>query len=375
MTSLAARTEDERFMRLALREAVKGRGFTSPNPLVGAVAVKGGELLGQAYHKRFGDLHAEIVLIERLTSQQARGATIYVNLEPCCHVGKTPPCTDALMRAKVKRVVVGHVDPNPLVSGKGIAQLRAAGIRVDIGVCEEEARRLNAPFLTYITQKRPWILLKVAQTLDGRIALKNGQSRWITGEKARVEVHRLRAQLDAVMVGSQTVIEDDPELTVRHIKGRNPVRIIVDSKLRISPNAKILHEVDRGRTWILHTSDAPIEKQRAMERTGATLLACPAGADEKVDLRAAMTMLAEHGVTSVFVEGGGTLHASFIRADLYDKFIVAIAPKIIGADGKAAIWDLEIADLTRAPQFVVQRARRLGEDIWLELERDVHGNR
>jgi diaminohydroxyphosphoribosylaminopyrimidine deaminase / 5-amino-6-(5-phosphoribosylamino)uracil reductase len=337
--------------------------------------VKGGGLLGKAHHKRFGDLHAEIALIEKLTPQHARGATIYVNLEPCCHVGKTPPCTDALIRAEVKRVVVGHVDPNPLVSGQGIAQLRAAGLRVDVGVCEDEARRLNAPFLTFITQKRPWILLKVAQTLDGRIALKNGQSRWITGEKARVEVHRLRAQLDAVMVGSQTVIEDDPELTVRHIKGRDPLRIIVDSKLRVSPNAKVLHGADRGRTWILHTADAAAAQRRAMEKTGATLLACPTGADDKVDLRAAMALLAKHGVTSVFVEGGGTLHASFIRADLYDKFIVAIAPKIIGADGKAAIWDLEINDLMRVPHFVVQRARRLGEDIWLELERDVHGNR
>jgi diaminohydroxyphosphoribosylaminopyrimidine deaminase/5-amino-6-(5-phosphoribosylamino)uracil reductase len=187
-------------MRLALRVAAKGSGFVSPNPLVGAVAVKGEQVLGKAYHRKYGEAHAEIALLERLSPPDARDSTVYVNLEPCCHVGKTPPCTDALIRARVARVVVGHEDPNPLVGGKGIAQLRAAGIEVAVGVLEPEARRLNAPFLTYMTRGRPWILLKVAQSLDGRIALANGQSRWITGEEARTEVHRLRAQLDAVMV-------------------------------------------------------------------------------------------------------------------------------------------------------------------------------
>jgi diaminohydroxyphosphoribosylaminopyrimidine deaminase / 5-amino-6-(5-phosphoribosylamino)uracil reductase len=366
---------DEQFMRLALREAVKGIGFASPNPLVGAVAVKHGKLLAKAYHKKFGAKHAEIALIEKLTPAQTRGATIYVNLEPCCHVGKTPPCSLALISAQVKRVVVGHVDPNPLISGKGIAQLKRAGIEVDVGVLEEDARKINAPFLTYITQKRPWILLKVAQSLDGRIALANGHSRWITGEKARVEVHRLRSQLDAVMVGSQTVIEDDPELTVRHIHGRNPLRIIIDSMLRISPQAKILHEADRQRTWIIHTPQASAKKQKRMRETGATLLSCPAGSNGKVNLQSAMELLAQQGVTSVFVEGGGTLHASFMRAGLYDKFIVAIAPKVIGADGKPAIWELGFTELTEVPQFRVTRSRHLGEDLWLELEPDVHRNR
>ncbi|MBU0508173.1 bifunctional diaminohydroxyphosphoribosylaminopyrimidine deaminase/5-amino-6-(5-phosphoribosylamino)uracil reductase RibD [bacterium] len=371
----ARRRSDERFMRMALREAVKGRGFTSPNPMVGAVAVKDGQVLGKACHRRFGGEHAEIALIRALSSDEARDATIYVNLEPCCHVGKTPPCTDALIRARVARVVIGHEDPNPLVQGRGIRQLREAGIEVETGVIESEAREVNAPFLTYITEGRPWILLKVAQSLDGRIALANGQSRWITGERSRKEVHRLRAELDAVMVGSQTVIEDNPELTVRHIRGRNPLRIIVDSLLRIHPDARVLHQADAGRTWILTTPEASLKNRRRIEETGATLLDCPAGADGKVDLREAMRLLAQHGITSLFVEGGGTLHASFIRAGLCDRFIVAMAAILIGSDGKPAIWELELTDLAEAPSFRLSRTRRFDEDIWLEFERNVHGNR
>jgi diaminohydroxyphosphoribosylaminopyrimidine deaminase/5-amino-6-(5-phosphoribosylamino)uracil reductase len=362
-------------MKIALREAVKGRGFTSPNPLVGAVAVKHGEVLGKAYHKRFGDVHAEIALLRKLTAEQAKGATIYVNLEPCCHVGKTPPCTEGLIRTGVAKVVVAHEDPNPLVSGKGIQQLRSAGVDVSVGVLEDEAREINAPFLTYITQGRPWILLKVAQTLDGRIALGNGKSRWITGEKSRTEVHRMRAQLDAVMVGSVTVIEDDPELTVRMIRGRNPLRIVVDSHLRVPPTAKIFQQADRIRTWVLVAATASRENYNRIEATGATLITCPAGSDGKIDLPVAMKLLAERGITSLFVEGGGTLHASFIRAGLFDRFIVAIAAKLIGADGRPAIWDLGLTELSQVPQFEIRRTRRVGEDLWLELERNVHRNR
>lgn len=366
---------DEYFMRVALRQAVKGQGYTSPNPLVGAVAVKGEQVLGKAHHARYGDLHAEVALLQKLKPADVRGATIYVNLEPCCHYGKTSPCTDALIGAQVGRVVIGHEDPNPLVSGKGIAQLRAAGLPVIVGVLEREARQVNAPFLTFITQGRPWILLKVAQSLDGRIALANGRSRWITSEPARVEVHRLRSQLDAVVVGSQTVIDDDPELTVRHLEGRNPLRIVMDSTLRISPESRVLHQEDNGRTWVIATPNASIEKRQRIEETGATVIECTGGPDGKLDLVAAMKLLAQRGITSLFVEGGGTLHASFIRAGLYDKFIVAIAPKMIGADGRPSIWHLGLTEMDQAPQFVIRKNRRVGDDIWLELERDVYRDR
>ncbi len=366
---------DEYFMRLALRQAIKGQGYTSPNPLVGAVAVKGEQVLGKAHHARFGDLHAEVALLKKLRPEDTRGATIYVNLEPCCHFGKTSPCTDALIAAQVARVVIGHEDPNPLVSGKGIAQLRAAGIPVVVGVLEREARQVNAPFLTYITRGRPWILLKVAQSLDGRIALSNGQSRWVTGEAARVEVHRLRSQLDAVVVGAQTVIDDDPQLTVRHVEGRNPLRIVMDSSLRISPESRVLRQENHGRTWVVCTPAASVDSRRRIEETGASIIESAAGGDGKLDLSAAVKLFAGRGITSLFVEGGGTLHASFIKAGLYDKFIVAIAPKLIGADGRPAVWNLGLTDMEQAPKFIIRRNRRVGEDIWLELERDVYGNR
>lgn len=365
---------DQKFMRLALREAEKGAGYTSPNPLVGAVAVKDGRILGTAYHRRFGEAHAEIALLSGISADRARGATVYVNLEPCCHVGKTPPCTEAMIHAGVERVVVAHVDPNPLVSGKGIRQLRTAGIKVQVGLLEDQAREMNAPFLTYMTQGRPWILLKVAQSLDGRIALANGKSRWITGAEARTEVHRLRSRFDAVMVGSVTVLEDDPELTVRMVKGRNPLRIIVDSQLSVSPHSKVLTGVDQAATWVLTTSAVAEEKRGPIEATGAKVVTCPAGADGKVDLPAAIKLLGIRGVTSLFVEGGGTLHASFIRAGLYDKFIVAMAPNIIGADGKPAIWELGYKDLSELPGFTISRYRQIGKDLWLEFNRDVHRN-
>jgi diaminohydroxyphosphoribosylaminopyrimidine deaminase/5-amino-6-(5-phosphoribosylamino)uracil reductase len=366
---------DEYFMKAALREAVKGLGYTSPNPLVGAVAVRGEQVIAKAHHQKFGATHAEVALLKKMKPQAARGVTVYVNLEPCCHYGKTSPCTDALISAGVGRVVVGHEDPNPLVSGKGIAQLRAAGIPVVVGVLEREARKVNAPFLTYITKGRPWILLKVAQSLDGRIALKGGQSRWITGEAARVEVHRLRAQLDAVIVGSQTVVDDDPELTVRHIEGRNPLRIVMDSMLRIAPEARVLHQTDNGRTWVMTTPNASQVNRRRIEETGATVLECPGGSDGKLDLSKAMKLLAGHGLTSVFVEGGGTLHASFVKAGLFDKFIVAIAPMMIGSDGRPSIWELGFESMDEVPRLVIRKNRRIGEDIWLEMERDVHRDR
>ncbi|MBI5060449.1 bifunctional diaminohydroxyphosphoribosylaminopyrimidine deaminase/5-amino-6-(5-phosphoribosylamino)uracil reductase RibD [candidate division KSB1 bacterium] len=366
---------DERFMRIALREAARGAGLVSPNPLVGAVAVKDGKLLARAYHVGYGDAHAEVELLGKLSANLARDATVYVNLEPCCHVGKTAPCTEALIRAGVRRVVIGHEDPNPLVSGNGIAALRAAGIQVAVGVMEREARRINAPFLTYITRGRPWLLMKVGQSLDGRIALANGQSRWITGVAARTEVHKLRATLDAVIVGSQTVLDDDPELTVRHVAGRDPLRIVLDSRLRISPGSRVFKQSQPARTWVMTTESSLGERGGSFADTGATLFGCAANPDGRLDLTGAMRTLAQHGITSALVEGGGTLHASLIREGLFDKFIVAIAPLLLGGDGRPAVGDLGLTKLDNAPRFVVGRCRRLGHDIWLEFERDVYGNR
>lgn len=366
--------EDEKFMQFALRMAVKGAGCVSPNPMVGAIAVKDGKVLAKAYHKRFGDMHAETSLLSKLAPQQANGATIYVNLEPCCHHGKTAPCTSALISAGVKRVVIAQQDPNPLVNGKGMEQLRNAGIDVLCGVCESEARRLNAPFNTFITAGRPWILLKVAQSIDGRIALANGQSRWITGESSRTEVHRIRTRLDAVLVGVQTIIDDDPELNVRLAKGRNPIRVIADSRLRIPESSRVLAHKDKKRTWILTTDGVDDKKIGRLKKAGVSVIVCAAAPNGRVDFNDALRRLADLNVASILVEGGGTIHAALLSENLWDELIVAIAPIIIGSEGRPGIGELNLTLLENAPRFKVHKTEQFEEDYWFYLERNVYGN-
>ncbi len=370
----AKRTEDERFMRMALKEAAKGAGNVSPNPLVGAIAVKDGKVLAKAFHRKFGELHAETALLKKLTPDQARGATVYVNLEPCCHLGKTAPCTSALINAQVGKIVIAHRDPNPLVDGKGITALSEAGVHVRMGVCEEDAKRLNAPFISYMTKGRPWILLKVAQSLDGRIALSNGKSRWITGEASRIEVHRMRAKLDALLVGVQTVIDDDPELTVRHVKGRDPIRIIADSKLRIPEDARVLQHKNRSKMWLLTTNEVDQEKFARLEKLGIVLIVCRATPDGRVDLAHAMREIASRDVTSVLVEGGGTIHASLLLANLWDEIVMAVAPILIGADGRPSVGELSLEALKNAPKLTPYRTVQFDEDYWYYLEKNVYGN-
>jgi diaminohydroxyphosphoribosylaminopyrimidine deaminase/5-amino-6-(5-phosphoribosylamino)uracil reductase len=361
--------QDDDFMRIALREALRGRGHTSPNPLVGAVIVKGGREIARGHHAYFGGPHSEIVALSKLRKDQARGATLYVNLEPCCCYGKTPPCTDAIIAARIRRVVIGCEDPNPLVSGKGIAALRASGIEVTTGVLEDQAQRLNAPYLTFVTQKRPWVLLKMAQTLDGRLALASGKSRWITGQEARREAHRLRSFLDTVLIGVRTVIQDDPELTVRLVRGRNPLRVILDSRLRIPLTARVLHHRDPEKTIIFTTEKASARKRNALQRTGAQVFQVRASKEGFVDLRAALRQMAQMSVQSLMVEGGGTVHRSFLRSGCADRLIVTIAPKLIGADGIASVGTLGLRAIRAIPEFSWQRVRWVGSDLWLELDK------
>jgi diaminohydroxyphosphoribosylaminopyrimidine deaminase/5-amino-6-(5-phosphoribosylamino)uracil reductase len=362
---------DADFMRQALREALRGRGRTSPNPLVGSVIVKRGQIISRGYHSFFGGPHAEIRALSKLPEGRAEGATLYVNLEPCCYYGKTPPCTKALIAAGIRRVVVGCIDPNPLVSGEGVAELKSAGIEVVSGVMEEEARTLNAPYFTFVTKKRPWVLLKMAQTLDGRMGLASGDSRWITGEAARREVHRLRSRLDGVLVGIHTVLQDDPELTVRLVRGRNPFRFILDSHLRIPLPSRVLHQPEPEKTIVFTTQAASQEKRKAIEGTGARVLETPADTEHHVDIRAALEKMAQLGIMSLLVEGGGTVHRSFLLSECVDSLTVAVAPKLIGDDGKASVGALGLKSLAAAPEFVWKRTRRLGNDFWLELD-NVH---
>lgn len=375
LTDKKGQSSDERFMRMALKEAAKGAGAVSPNPLVGAVAVKDGKVLAKAHHRKFGDLHAETALLKKLKPSQAQGATIYVNLEPCCHVGKTAPCTSALIEAGVSRVVIAVQDPNPLVNGQGMMLLSEAGIEVKHGVCDVEARRLNAPFITYMEKGRPWLLLKVAQSLDGRIALSNGSSRWITGESSRTEVHRLRTTLDAVLIGVLTVIDDDPELTVRHVKGRDPIRIIADSKLRIPETARILKQKNQKKTWILTTDEADPEKMKRLVKLGVQIISCRQSTDGKVDMKYAMRELARREISSILVEGGGTVHAALLAEGLCDEMIVAVAPLLIGSEGRASVGQLALENLESAPHFKTYQHKIFGDDHWFYLEQDVHRHR
>jgi diaminohydroxyphosphoribosylaminopyrimidine deaminase/5-amino-6-(5-phosphoribosylamino)uracil reductase len=362
-------SRDEHFMRMALREALRGRGNTSPNPLVGAVIVKRGRVISRGYHAFFGGPHSEIVAFSKLPQGRAQGATLYVNLEPCCYFGKTPPCTKALIAAGIRRVVVGCEDPNPLVSGKGIRELKSAGIEVVAGILEQEARRLNAPYFTFVTKKRPWVLLKMAQTIDGRLALASGESRWITGEPALREAHRLRSWLDAVLVGIQTVLQDDPELTVRFVRGRNPWRAVLDSTLQIPLEARVLHQAEPTKTIIFTTGRASAEKRQSIEKTGARVFEVQSSSDGFVDLHSVLDKLAELGIMSLLVEGGGTVHRSFLLSGLADQLTVAIAPKFIGADGRPSIGPLGFKSLSEMPEFRWLRKRMIGDDLWLELEK------
>lgn len=316
---------DQKYMRIALDLAHEGEGWVNPNPLVGAIVVDDGEIVGQGYHHRFGEPHAEVFALDE-AGNRAQGATMYVTLEPCSHHGKTPPCTGRIIAAGIRRVVVAVSDPNPLVNGRGIEALRASGIEVTVGVLEAEARQANEIFFKYIQTRLPFVELKLAQSMDGKIATRTGDSKWISGEESRVAVHRLRRRLAAILVGVQTVISDDPLLTVRHVTGPNPVRIVLDGQGRIPLTAKLLH--DGGRT-IVATATMDGSKEKALLELGVEVWRLPKNGD-LIDLHALLHRLGEAQIDSLLVEGGGDTAASFLEADLVDKVSLFIAPIIIG---------------------------------------------
>lgn len=316
------------YMKLALELAGKARGRTSPNPLVGAVVVKEGEIVGQGYHRKAGTAHAEVIALEDAGSG-AQGADLYVTLEPCNHQGRTPPCTTAIIEAGIKRVFIAAGDPNPLVSGTGAARLKDSGIEVIEGVMEGEANKQNEVFFKYIRTKIPFVALKSAMSLDGKIATERGESRWITGEEARLHGHSLRDTYDAILVGSGTVLTDDPSLTCRLPSGdgRDPIRIVVDSKLTISEEARVLNLNSQAPTIIATTAKASPEKIRRLEKKASVMLI---NDGPRVDLPSLLRELAEMEITSVLVEGGSAINGSFLQGNLVDKFFFYLAPKIIG---------------------------------------------
>lgn len=369
----------ETAMRAALAQARRASGRTFPNPAVGAIVFRGERVLGRGATQPPGGPHAEVVALERASQRHGtralRGATLAVTLEPCCHFGRTPPCTDALRASGIARVLVGHLDPHPQVSGGGVRTLRRAGIEVQLGVLEAACRVQHRGFLSRILRGRPYLTLKLAASLDGRIATARGESRWISGAAARAYVHRLRAETDAVLVGSGTALADDPVLTARS-GGRvvqRPARIVVDSRLRVSPRAKLFAR-DGAPRYVLCTADAPALRRRRIEALGVQVLPIRARRGN-VSLRTALERLAAEGIGTLLVEGGGGLAAALLAEGLVDELLWFAAPKLLGGDGRPALASLGVAKLDDAPTLTLSRVRRIGTDLLIEAHPRSRGAR
>ena len=348
-----------KYMEMAMQLAEKGRGTTSPNPLVGAVVVKRGKIVGRGYHNKAGSEHAEVRALEE-AGQKAVNGILYVTLEPCSHWGRTPPCTDLILQSKVREVIIGMKDPHGVVRGNQI--LKSQSVKTKIGILEEQLKKQNEVYLKYISKKMPFVLLKAGMTLDGKIATKNGKSKYITGKESLHYVHTLRSNYDAVMVGINTVLSDDPRLTTRLANGKNPLKIIVDSRLRVPLKAKVLRNVDS--VIIATTHKSPKNKIKKLEKKGISLIITKTQ-QGKVDLVQLMKALAEQGVCSVMIEGGSELHAAALQAKIVDKILFFVAPAIMG-EGIGAIGDLGITTLDKRIRLKNLMTKRLGKDIMIE---------
>lgn len=368
---------EEAYMRRAIELARTAAGWTNPNPLVGAVIVKNGRIIGQGCHEHFGQLHAERNALKSC-KEDPRGATIYVTLEPCNHTGHQPPCVDALIEAGVARVVVGSRDPNPLVSGKGNARLRRAGIQVDEDFLRDECDALNPIFFWYITRKRPYVVAKWAMTADGKIAAATGDARWVSNEQSRAEVHDMRHRLAAIMVGINTVLADDPLLTARRaVPSNNPARVVCDSHLRIPLDCKLVataHEVPTIVACAGDTANGPLaEKAAALAEAGVTVLDA-GGADGEVDLNALMAQLGSHEIDSVLVEGGGSLNAQVFANGLVNEVVVYLAPKVIGGrDAKTPVAGAGIPRMSDAIELGAPEVTLVGDDVKLVYHPEARG--
>ncbi len=353
--------DETMYMQLALTLAKSAKGQTGVNPLVGAVVVKEGRIVGTGVHLRQGEAHAEVHALN-MAGIHTEDSTVYVTLEPCSHVGRTPPCAHRLIKDKVKRVVIATLDPNPVVTGNGVKLLRDAGIEVEVGLLQHEARQMNEVFNKYITKKLPFITLKAAMTLDGKIGTVNGDSRWISGEPSRLEVHRYRHEHQAIMVGIGTVIADNPQLTTRmQVEGSNPIRIVVDSMLRIPLDANVIQD-RQAKTIIVTTKDCDPNKKLALLNEGIEVIEVNAG--NQVDLKQALHFLAKKEISSILVEGGATLAGAMMERQLVDKFILYIAPKIVGGDKAPSILKMKgILNMSNAITFDNIGYEQVGNDM------------
>jgi len=355
----------EEFMSEALRLARRGLGKTSPNPLVGALIVKKGIIIGRGYHKRAGLAHAEIEALKGLTEKELTGALLYVTLEPCCFKGRTDACTGAIISSGLKKVVLGALDPNPLVSGKGAALLREAGIHVVEGVLARKAAALNRPFEKFITTGMPFVSLKLAASIDGRIASSTGESKWITGLAARKYVHRLRAIVDAVIIGSNTALLDDPALTVRHVSGRHPARVVLDSTFKTPLSARIFSDTSAA-VFILTTRGADKEKVQRARSMGVNVFYVASAKSGGLDIKKALKKLADSGLINLLIEGGGAVAASVIKAEVLDRVLYFISPIFLGSDSTPSIGALSIGSPSVAPHLENVKVRRFGNDLLVE---------
>lgn len=356
---------DEFYMERAIELAKRGQGMVSPNPMVGAIIVKEGKIIGEGYHMCYGEDHAEVNAFNN-AKEDTKGACLYVTLEPCSHYGKTPPCVDMVIKKGISRVVIGSLDPNPLVAGRGIRKLKENGIEVKIGVLEDKCKEMNKVFMKYITSQRPYVVLKSAMTIDGKISTAIGKSKWITGKEARLEGHKLRSELKGIMVGVNTIIADNPELTCRIDKGRNPIRIVVDSKLRIPLDAKVVNDQFKNKTIIATTEMAHKGKLKLLKDRGIDVIILEAK-NNKVDLDRLMVSLAERKIDSILLEGGAELNYSALAEGIVDEVNIFIAPKIIGGrEAKSAIAGDGVKELSQAFKLEKMSVGFIGEDIWIK---------
>ncbi len=359
---------DQYYMRLALQEARKGIGRTAPNPCVGAVIVKDNRIIAKGYHKKAGTPHAEVNAL-RKAGGEACDATIYVTLEPCNHTGRTPPCSHAILNSGITRVVVGMEDPNPLVDGSGNSFLRNNGVEVVSGVLSEECRKINRPFIKFITTSRPWVVMKAGVSLDGRINYQKGKSGWITGDESLGKTHLLRDTYDAIMVGIGTVLIDDPSLTTRHpdgAEGRDPVRIILDTQLRISTSAKMLHLGSTSPTWIFCGPEVDSKKEQALSGLGVRIFPVAVDFSGALDLEEVAAVLGKEMISSVLVEGGATVHGAMLKKKLVDHVTLFYAPIFAGDQGVPIIKGVSVEDRDEAIRLKDVHYRRLGDDLMIE---------
>ncbi|NOX64955.1 MAG: bifunctional diaminohydroxyphosphoribosylaminopyrimidine deaminase/5-amino-6-(5-phosphoribosylamino)uracil reductase RibD [Chlorobi bacterium] len=351
--------EDLTYIKRCFELADKGRGFVSPNPLVGSVIVKDGKVIGEGWHKKFGGAHAEVNAFAS-SNEETKGATLYCNLEPCCHTNKqTPPCVPVIISREISRVVISNLDPNPSVNGSGVKQLREAGIRVDTGILGDEGKEVNKFYFKYVIKKIPYITIKIAQSIDGKISTNRDIQTWLTGKDSVKYVHELREKYDAVLVGANTIKVDDPQLTVREVKGQDPIRIIIDGDLSISPHSKIIKMPGNEKTWIFTAENSNQEKIEQLEKLGIKIFQLPAD-KKKVDLGDMLKELGKENITSLLVEGGQQIFSQFISHGLFDEIIILQSPKILG-QGISAF------ETNVLKKLKIEETERLGEDLKVVL--------